>query len=346
MSVKEIRVHRTMGCSLNDYMQVKTDNLLEDISSKEIEPLPEELAEWLGRLRLLYGVPFEYLVPEERMLPKESIRFFFLDRNWIDRLVDGALTIGKLGTRDYMHHEHRIDSIHNSLSLAEVNMRKALRGEELDPSLDVAVGGTVTGVFIRSSLVADYPGVEVRGYDKPSINSLKKKLQLLRMDRLAPDILCCLFHGVPKSMEMEEPREGIQFGVEEKNQYRPRADTGKYESDEVVYKDVPMRSVAQVGEPRVIDIKQFASDIGADDDSSKVAIQLLQFPYLQQFDKGGECAGDGSGSDAGSFVNAVDFGLFQSFKSPRGVNQETLQSLQHSFEVVLGDPVDLMSNFT
>ena len=58
-------------------------------------PLPEDLATWLSRLRLLHGVPFQYLVPDEALLPPESIRFFTLDAAWIDTLTDGALSIGR-----------------------------------------------------------------------------------------------------------------------------------------------------------------------------------------------------------------------------------------------------------
>ncbi|MEZ4466479.1 MAG: hypothetical protein R3F43_19015 [bacterium] len=34
-----------------------------------------------------------------RLLPDESIRFFYLDRSWTDRLVDGAMAVGQIGTR-------------------------------------------------------------------------------------------------------------------------------------------------------------------------------------------------------------------------------------------------------
>src|SRR5438874_2868368 len=64
--------------------------------------VPEYLTQWLGRLRLLYGVPFTNLVPHSMLLPKESIRFFYVDRNWTDRLVDGALSVGKTSTREYV----------------------------------------------------------------------------------------------------------------------------------------------------------------------------------------------------------------------------------------------------
>jgi hypothetical protein len=38
-----------------------------------------QIADWLGRLRRLHGVPFHVLVPDARMLPTESIRVFVLD---------------------------------------------------------------------------------------------------------------------------------------------------------------------------------------------------------------------------------------------------------------------------
>ena len=38
--------------------------------------LPETVRSWFENLILLEGVPFRYLVPDECMLPAESIRFF------------------------------------------------------------------------------------------------------------------------------------------------------------------------------------------------------------------------------------------------------------------------------
>jgi len=48
---------------------------------------------WFARMGLLQGVPFNYLVPDEQMLPKESIRFFWVDSVWVDCLLDGALAL-------------------------------------------------------------------------------------------------------------------------------------------------------------------------------------------------------------------------------------------------------------
>ena len=59
---------------------------------------PAEILKFLARLRMLEGVPFNNLVPDEELLPNESIRFFYLDRAWTDALVQGALSVGTANT--------------------------------------------------------------------------------------------------------------------------------------------------------------------------------------------------------------------------------------------------------
>ena len=51
------------------------------------------MSAWLAGLQTLAGVPFAYLVPDARMLPPESIRFFAVDPNWTTALTDGALSL-------------------------------------------------------------------------------------------------------------------------------------------------------------------------------------------------------------------------------------------------------------
>jgi hypothetical protein len=38
---------------------------------------------------------------------------------------------------------------------------------------------------------------------------------LLRLEHVAPDVLLCLFNGVPDSITLEAPHEGLAFGVDE-----------------------------------------------------------------------------------------------------------------------------------
>lgn len=68
---------------------------------------PDVITQWLSQLRLLKGVPFNYLVPYEAMLPTESMRFFYIDSNWIQSLLDGACSIGSATT-------NRVGSLHHT----------------------------------------------------------------------------------------------------------------------------------------------------------------------------------------------------------------------------------------
>src|ERR1700738_2067168 len=79
--------------------------------------MPPYMESFLAHLRLLVGVPFEYLIPDPRLLPDESIRFFYLDRSWTDRLVDGAIAVGKIGTREQAHHQAHHEAVSQQLDL-------------------------------------------------------------------------------------------------------------------------------------------------------------------------------------------------------------------------------------
>src|SRR4051812_17464311 len=57
--------------------------------------IPPNLIHWLAQLKNLQGIPFNYLVPDERLLPPESIKFFQIDATWLEALLDGALSIGR-----------------------------------------------------------------------------------------------------------------------------------------------------------------------------------------------------------------------------------------------------------
>jgi hypothetical protein len=69
-------------------------------TTTEAPPLPDAVSAWFESLRKLEGVPFDYLVPDERMLPLESIRFFRVDNKWVGCLLDGAFSIGRVAGSD------------------------------------------------------------------------------------------------------------------------------------------------------------------------------------------------------------------------------------------------------
>ncbi|MEV7286124.1 hypothetical protein AB0O01_16380 [Streptomyces sp. NPDC093252] len=173
--------------------------------------LTERLApvvDWLARLLLLYGVPFAQVVPDARMLPPESLRFFHTDPNWRDALIGGALGIGAQSSRDTLQDE----IVASVVRAAVADAASRHRDERREVAGDAPGGplGTVCGLLLRSGLVSGWPNLAVRAVDAAGT-----ALPVLRMDHLSPAVLLCLFNGVPATVELAEPQEGFRFGVED-----------------------------------------------------------------------------------------------------------------------------------
>lgn len=186
--------------------------------------LPDYLESFLAHLRLLVGVPFEYLVPDPRLLPPESLRFFYLDRSWCDRVVDGALSVGKVGSREQAHHQEHDAALRSRLDVTERVVRVLQRG--LAPFAAALAGAAadaparvVTGFILRSAAVSGWPQMDVRAFDAhvaddaPPAELAAHALPLLRLERIAPSVLLALFEGVPRLVWIEEPLSGVPLAV-------------------------------------------------------------------------------------------------------------------------------------
>ncbi|MDQ3982848.1 MAG: hypothetical protein M3271_09250 [Actinomycetota bacterium] len=170
------------------------------------------VADWLGRLLLMKQLPFAYLVADDALLPVESLRFFYLDHNWLHALLDGALSLAVESSRDTFFHEMTYGVVHRAAYDASVKYRAAVGGYDPDPA---GADAAVAGLLLRSALVSGWPNLEVRAYSKTPAPAL---LKTLRMDRLAPNVLLCLFSGVPDYVELSEPSEALRFGVDDDGQ--------------------------------------------------------------------------------------------------------------------------------
>jgi len=173
-----------------------SDVLLFKSSSKrvlcELHP-PDVIETWFEELAVLKHIPFNYLVPDEQMLPSESIRFFKMDLHWQECLFWGTLSIGPpLGGND--------------------GLKKDVLGEcknWLSPRLSEK-----SGFILRSAIVSGYPDVMADARNGIPENG---NLKIIRMECLAPDVLFCLFDGDINTVDLYLKPEGIHFGVEGKN---------------------------------------------------------------------------------------------------------------------------------
>jgi hypothetical protein len=233
--------------------QADVQQTLAQATVDDIEPI----ATWLGRLKLLYTVPFHHLVPDPQLLPVESIRFCYFDYNWIEALYDGAVSIGMQTSRDVLYQGVMNNVLSDAVDLVVLQMRAKLLGKSIDQSTQPANTDTpIAGLLIRSALVSGWPGLTIH----PTQNNAP--LSILRMDRLAPDILFCLFLGIPDAVTLSEPQEGLQFGVDDLGQLDLRAVSGTTVGTEIgvkwqifdVDKQRPLDTYRRPGTDRVLKI--------------------------------------------------------------------------------------------
>ena len=167
--------------------------------------IPPDVKEWLGHALLLYGVPFNYLVPEEEMLPPESIRFFYLDPGWMKCLLEGACSVGRGSAVDQL-----LDEYLRNHFLDEAGEKAG----EVRSGTKVKLKWPLTGFLMRSRVVEGWQGLEMRAW--ANVDEKKNPidpLEVLRIDRLNPEIMLCIFNGKVAQIEIKQPPEGMHFGA-------------------------------------------------------------------------------------------------------------------------------------
>lgn len=172
---------------------------------RQSETVPENVVEWMSDLKQLKKVPFNYLVPDDRQLPTESIRFFHLDPNWMNALLDGAFSLGRTTPA-----ELETDQKSAPRLLQQVNQRLFK-----SPAARSGAATPVTGFVLRSKVVAGWPGLTVQafaGVFDPN-EDLTTPLPLLRFEKISDDLILGLFEGDLRTVMFREPDEGLHFGA-------------------------------------------------------------------------------------------------------------------------------------
>jgi hypothetical protein len=158
---------------------------------------PPELKNWLRGLRRLQGIPYRYLLPDERLLPPDSVRFVALDRNYVNSLLDGVLS---------------------SVRAASPCPERCKQGEtELLAGEHPEV---VTGLFIRSARVAGLPRLEVTAmYSSPTLGNplYMKHAKVYSSARLSPSILLYLFEGKAERITLSQKPDTVHLSIKGKS---------------------------------------------------------------------------------------------------------------------------------
>jgi hypothetical protein len=159
-------------------------------------PAPEfPLRDWFrSAIDQLGAVPFRYLVPDEEMLPVESLRFFEVDQRWMACLRDGALSIGRTGGGEG----------------AQADERELLEGTlpPLQP---------MQGILLRSQMVVDYPGLMIDAFSshvphpKPTDGTEPSPLAPVRIDHLSPQVLVAMYPAVVEEVHLHLHPQAMHF---------------------------------------------------------------------------------------------------------------------------------------
>jgi len=238
-----------------DYSHILTNR---ECDSSAGNILPDSLREWMINLALLKGVPFNYLVADERILPLESLRFFHVDSGWIACLLDGAFSMGRALPSDFeIDRDSLVDSI-----------------PQLPPK--------VSGFLMRSEVVSGWPELLVKGYgeiiegdDLPSL----QPLTLFRMERLSNNVLLLLFEGEVQTVDISEKPQSLHFGFSTSSEEAYYKELRNENGSESEYEINPIPYGNK--EKRRVSLKGLADGIAKSFDwkncpSSRFALQMVE----------------------------------------------------------------------
>ncbi|MGO4408911.1 MULTISPECIES: hypothetical protein [unclassified Brevundimonas] len=162
-------------------------------ATADIDPTVQ-LSDWLKRLGRLHGLPYRYMVPNDRFLPDESIRFFQLDFNWIYALIEGACSIGHAGQTDAVQHAITRWKLHDTAQIEAAG----------------AAPGSVTGFLLRSQIVPGWPRLEILPFDDKGV----ELVDVVRRELLSPSILLFMVAGTIDHVIIREPSIGLHSGID------------------------------------------------------------------------------------------------------------------------------------
>ncbi|KAM0426068.1 hypothetical protein ACHAPT_008699 [Fusarium lateritium] len=152
--------------------------------------------EWvLDRLHLA-GIPAHYLLPDPSHIPPESLRFFHIDANWLDAMVDGALSLA-----NHLSNTPNEDCIRTSL-------KETLNRYFKTPLVgDYRQQIPAYGFILRSDLLVQFPDLAVgaeftedEAHSKEDWVHVKPKAPILVQRRLAPDMMLVLLDREPPKL--------------------------------------------------------------------------------------------------------------------------------------------------
>ncbi|WP_019609957.1 hypothetical protein [Nocardiopsis sp. CNS-639] len=142
----------------------------------------------LGFASLIRALPFDHVVPDARMLPPDSARVFVLDPRWFDAVAAGAVATGTRGAPGGELGALLLERLREKVKLPEA------------------------GMFVRSALVRDWPGLAISATRTETKNGDPVDVMFGPPLSLAPDLLLLTFTRMPTDVVLREPGHALSFG--------------------------------------------------------------------------------------------------------------------------------------
>ena len=235
--------HKAMQLASYDHLPV----FAQSHDHAQEQPLWEKhLQPWLTQLASFQSLPANYLLPDEALLPQESIRFFEVDKNWQIATLSGAFSVG--GTWD-KESQSDDNAFNDFLKLQDTYL---------------------IGFLLRSDVVNGWPGLLIDGVDATG-NTVKPLLR-----KLSKNVLLCLFKKVIKQVVFHQKPELMHFGLINKgdNLFSKsiRDKDGNENGGEVAVK----WQSGTTAEERVVDMAQLAIDLGKANQPAAFAMNMVE----------------------------------------------------------------------
>ena len=166
----------------NDYMLGSADN-----SDWEI------LHAWISDKLFLGGIPAHYLITDPVHLPSESLRFFYVDKAWIDCFIDGALSTSN-------HFEPEVDSTRKIIKeVYNVYLQNIIQPAAVKPPVPRY------GFFLRSEIIRVMPDIRIvvrcRKVDpNGALVPEETRLPLVRLTRMNDNTIFALLDCMPEDL--------------------------------------------------------------------------------------------------------------------------------------------------
>ncbi|KAF3909587.1 hypothetical protein AA313_de0205883 [Arthrobotrys entomopaga] len=177
---------------------VENDGTEDPIYNELNAPASPEYAtvlKFLMDMKFFADVPMCYLLPDPSFLPEESMKFFYIDKNWIDCMIDGALSIAN--TFNVKNRDVVKDAIKKALAKYEATIIDPVKAP-YPPQIPTF------GLFLRSVAVSTWANLEISA-PYPSAEVQNKRLEIVKMQKLSEDTLFILFDRKPEDNSQPGP---------------------------------------------------------------------------------------------------------------------------------------------